>query len=37
MKLINYEKVKLQIKKNKKLFFFAYNTIMRLFFTMVHI
>ena len=37
MKLINYKEEKLQIKKFQKIFFYAFNTIMQLFFTIVYI
>ena len=37
MKLINLKKDKLYIEKIQKIFFFAFNTIMQLFFTIVYI
>ena len=36
MNLINYKKDKLNIEKIQKIFFFAFNTIMQLFFTIVY-
>ena len=37
MKLIDYKKDKIYIKNFQKIFFYAFNTIIELFFTIVYI